>query len=84
VGRPAGHYFNDLHGGFSVTFMKINKDCLDPSDKYESDWLGGKGGAPETTVSGDGKPAVGILGRSGVKDLSAMGIVFGADAKPGG
>ena len=68
--------------GFSLTFMKIGKDRLDPADKYESDWFGGKGGMPETTVGGKGSPAIGIVGHCNDKDCTAIGIVF-APAKAG-
>ncbi len=34
--------------GFSVTFMRIDKDRLNPKEAYESDWIGGKGSNPQT------------------------------------
>ena len=41
--------------GFSVTFMKIDKDRLDPKEAYESDWIGGKNSDSQTRLGGDGK-----------------------------
>ena len=47
--------------GFSITFMKIAKDKLDPADRYESDWIGDKtGGGPPTFTGGDGKFITGM------------------------
>ena len=69
--------------GFSLTFAKIDKDRLDPADTYESDWVGGKGGVAEKTISGSGSPAIGIIGHTNGKDCSAVGLVF-APAKGGG
>ena len=69
--------------GFSVTFMKIEKDRLNPADKYESDWVGGGGTLPQATVGGDGTPAIGIVGYGSDTDCSGMGLIF-APPKAGG
>jgi hypothetical protein len=66
--------------GFSITYMKIADDKLDPTDSYESAWFGNDGRAEEKhLISGEGEPAVGILGRQGRKDLNALGLVFKKD-----
>ncbi len=69
--------------GFSVTFMKIDKDRLNPADKYESEWVGGKGGAEEATVGGDGTPAIGIVGYGDDTSCSGVGLVFAPPAAGG-
>jgi hypothetical protein len=51
--------------GFKVIFMRIDGARLNPNDSYESDWIGGKGGGPETTLGGDGRPVIGIHGNQG-------------------
>ena len=68
--------------GFSLTFMRISEDRLDPRDKYESDWVGGKGGALETTTGGNGLPAIGIVGHCNNGECTAVGLIF-APAKAG-
>lgn len=60
--------------GFKLVFMRVHDMSLDPKDKYESEWFGGRGGSPETTLGGDGKPLVGIHGRSG-DGLDAIGVL---------
>jgi S1-C subfamily serine protease len=69
--------------GFSVTFMRIDKDRLNPKDSYESDWIGGKGGGPQTRLGGDGAPVIGIVGRENSKDCTGLGLLQ-APAEPGG
>lgn len=60
--------------GLSITFMKIDGDRLDPTDSYESPWNGNSGG--ETfTLTGNGLPVVGIIGRQG-RNVTALGLLF--------
>ena len=63
-----------LVDGFKVIFMRIGKTLLDSKDSYESQWIGGHGGGEERRLGGDGKPVVGIYGKSG-DDLNALGLV---------
>jgi S1-C subfamily serine protease len=62
--------------GVSVTFMRINGDRLDPSDSYESEYVGGPGGGGPHKVGGDGSPAVGVIGRRNEKEVGGMGLVL--------
>jgi hypothetical protein len=64
--------------GFSVTFMRVKADGkLDPKDAYESEWVGNRmGGSGPTKLGGDGTPAVGVVGRAGAEQVSAIGLVF--------
>ena len=69
--------------GLSVTFMKIVDGKLDPTDKYESEWVGGKGGGPETTLGGDGVAVVGVLLKANAKEVTGLGLVYTDTNKPG-
>lgn len=60
--------------GFRVIFMRKNGDVLDPNDRYESRWVGGRGGGPEKPIGGDGKLVIGVHGRCGL-DLDAIGLI---------
>jgi hypothetical protein len=63
--------------GFSITYMKLNDDKLDPTDFYESTWYGNPGNTNDvSTITGDGALAIGIIGRQGRKDLNALGLLF--------
>ncbi len=60
--------------GFKVVFMRIRGTRLNTHDSYESDWIGGDSGGQATTLGGDGRPIVGIFGRSGA-DVDSIGLV---------
>jgi hypothetical protein len=60
--------------GFKVIFMKIAGPTLDTKDTYESEWIGGRGGGPETKLGGDGAYVIGIHGRSAT-DLDGLGLI---------
>jgi hypothetical protein len=62
--------------GLSITFMKVRDGRLDPSDKYESDWIGGYGGGGPDKLAGDGTPIIGIVGKSNNKDATGLGLLF--------
>jgi hypothetical protein len=63
--------------GFSVTFMRVAGNRLDPSDAYESEWVGNTtGGGGPKRLSGDGAPAVGLLGRQNKERVTAIGLLF--------
>lgn len=65
--------------GFSLTFMKIAGDKLDPNDSYTSDWIGYKGVGKPTTQDGGGKPVVGIIGKvtkMTSKNATGIGLIF--------
>lgn len=64
-----------LVDGFSITYMKVGKNGLDTKDTYTSEWVGGKGGMAETTLGGDGRTIVGIVGRENDRVCTSMGLV---------
>jgi hypothetical protein len=62
--------------GFMVTFMKVKGTMLDPTDIYESEWIGGTGGEVIPKIGGDGTPIVGLCGRSsGFRPVIALGLL---------
>jgi hypothetical protein len=63
--------------GFSIIYMKVDDDKLDPTDTYESAWFGNAAQEEEkNSITGDGVQAIGILGRQGSRNLNALGLVF--------
>jgi hypothetical protein len=63
--------------GFSVTFMRVNGDRLDPKDAYESNWVGNAmDRGSSKTLSGGGALVVGVIGREGREHVSAVGLVY--------
>jgi hypothetical protein len=63
--------------GFSVTFMKVKDGKLDPTDSYESEWIGGMGGGPKQKI-GDGTLVIGLIGKDRADCLSGVGLLFPA------
>jgi hypothetical protein len=57
-----------------VVFMRIDGARLDPKDRYESPWLGGKLEGQEGSLGGDGRPVIGIHGASGWA-IDRLGLV---------
>jgi len=64
----------DRVDGFRLVFMRKKDGKLDPNDKYESRWIGGRGGGGENTLGADGRPIISIIGRTG-PELQALGLV---------
>jgi hypothetical protein len=65
--------------GFSLTFMRIKPDGnLDPSDSYESEWIGAREGDELVRVTGEGTPVVGIVGKvaGAGPETTALGLLF--------
>jgi hypothetical protein len=65
--------------GFRLLFMRLKGARLDPEDSYESEWIGGRGGGPETLLGPTGSLVVGLHGTAGGQ-LHALGLVT---EKPG-
>jgi len=62
--------------GCSFMFMKVKDGKLDPSDAYESEWVGQKDTKQPTRIGGDGTPVVGIAGRGGEREVNGFGLLF--------
>ena len=61
-----------LIDGFQLTFMKLKGSALDPSDSYQSDWIGGDSGTAKR-LDGGGQPFLGLFGKSG-KEVNEFGV----------
>lgn len=48
----------------------------DPSDSYESDWIGDRRGGSETILKGGGTPVVGIVGKANDSDCVGLDSLF--------
>jgi predicted Zn finger-like uncharacterized protein len=62
--------------GLSITFMKLKGAKLDPTDSYESEWVGGMGGGAPTKLGGDGSSVVGIVGHDNGDDATGLGLLL--------
>jgi serine protease Do len=63
-----------LIDGFSLTFMKIDGDQLDPDDAYRTIWLGNQVGGSPSTLGGDGSPVVGFSVRTKTDNSQCSGF----------
>ncbi|WP_143206274.1 hypothetical protein [Singulisphaera sp. GP187] len=61
--------------GFGMVFMKIDDNHLNPSDTYNSPWLGDRNGGSPKDVESDGSIPVGLQGRAG-KEVNALGLIL--------
>jgi hypothetical protein len=60
--------------GFSIVFMRMMGDTLDPSDSYESGWFGGMGGSETTKLGGDGHRVIALIGKSNGSQCTGLGL----------
>jgi len=67
--------------GFSMTFMRVADGKLDWSEKYDSPWIGGKGGDAEEKVGGDGRLVVGLIGKTR-NEIRGLGLLYPDPSKP--
>ena len=87
VGAITGKGGPDRVEGFKVVFMRIKGATLDPTDSYESEWVGKSdakassaalaviAAGSDVLVSGDGKLIVGLHGRTNAGgELEAVGL----------
>ncbi|QJX00201.1 S1C family serine protease [Frigoriglobus tundricola] len=68
--------------GMSVTFMKLVDGKLDPTDAYESAWIGGMGGGGPAKI-GDGSLVVGVLIKGRGDTVNGVGLIYTDTNKPG-
>ena len=59
--------------GFGVVYMKVDGDRLDPTDTYNSPWIGDKQGGGPGEVMSKGQIIVGIQGRART-EINALGL----------
>lgn len=65
----------NVHGMY-VTFMRIKGTALDPSDSYNSNWVGDSKTGQEKTLHGNGAPMVGVFGNKNEHQVLALGVYF--------
>ncbi len=66
-------------GGFQIVFMKIDARTgrLDPApaNSYKSRWFGARPkGKDAKELAGDGRPVIGVYGKSGA-DADSLGLI---------
>jgi hypothetical protein len=61
--------------GFTITFMRVKGDRLDPDDSYQSDLIGRVGGS-RTVLGGEETPIIGIIGKSNQNDCTGIGLLL--------
>ena len=61
--------------GMRLLFMRVQGDRLDPSDSYQSEWFGGRGGGGETKVGADGRAILGIYGNKR-RTHASLGLIL--------
>ncbi|MBM4070115.1 MAG: trypsin-like peptidase domain-containing protein [Planctomycetes bacterium] len=64
-----------------ITYMRLKKDALDPTDSYQSDLLGGAGGAA-TMLGGNGALIVGVCGKIKGDKCQGLGLAILRDTRP--
>jgi len=62
--------------GLALTFMRIKGDKLDPSDSYESEWIGDPRPGGRTVLTGNGRHVVGIVGFQSKQNNTGIGLLF--------
>ncbi len=67
--------------GFSLIFMRIRGESLEPADAYESPHVGGQGGNPQEPVNSQGAFIVGVYGGTGAY-VDCFGFILAKKGKP--
>lgn len=62
--------------GISVTFVRVKDGKVDPTDSYESEWIGGQGGGEKTKLGLDGRRAIGIIGTVNNNECWGIGLLL--------
>ncbi len=65
----------DRLNAFKLVFMRISGARLAAPDRYESDWIGHRGGGEELTLGGDGTPVLGLFGSAG-DEIDGAGLLL--------
>ncbi len=66
--------------GMSVRFMKVVKSGLDPTDSYQSEYVGTKEQKTPQTLTGGGKAVIGITGKV-TGNNTGFGLILQAEKK---
>lgn len=65
----------DRLNAFKLIFVKVSGNRLVMSDRYESEWVGTRGGGAEIRLADDGTPVVGLYGRAG-NEVDGAGLML--------
>ena len=70
----------NVHAGllvdsFQIVFAKFKNGKFEPRDNYRSDWIGDSRGGGSKSASGEGRPIIGIHGRSNGREINALGLL---------
>ena len=60
---------------FKLVFVRLSGNRLVMSDRYESEWVGTRGGGAEMRLGDDGTPVVGLYGRAG-NEVDGVGLML--------
>jgi hypothetical protein len=71
----------NIHAGllvdsFQIVFAKFKNGKFETRDNYRSDWIGDSRGGGSKSVSGEGRPIIGIHGRSNGREINALGLLI--------
>ena len=58
-----------------MTFMRVKDGKLDPTDSYQSEWIG-TAGDRITVLEASGTPLAGIVGRYNAFECRGMGLIL--------
>jgi hypothetical protein len=70
----------NIHAGllvdsFQIVFAKFKNGKFETRDNYRSEWIGDTRGGGSKSVSGEGRPIIGIQGRSNGREINALGLL---------
>ena len=64
-----------LVDSFQIVFAKFKNGKFETRDNYRSEWLGDSRGGGAKSFSGEGRPIIGIHGRSNGREINALGLL---------
>jgi hypothetical protein len=65
----------DRLNAFKLIFVKLSGNRLVMSDRYESEWVGTRGGGTEIRLGDDGTPVIGLHGRAG-SEIDGIALIL--------
>jgi hypothetical protein len=64
-----------LLDAFQIVFAKFKNGRFETRDNYRSEWFGDSSGGSPKSASGEGRPIIGIHGRSNGRQINALGLL---------
>jgi hypothetical protein len=65
-----------LLDSFQIVFAKFKNGKFETRDTYRSEWIGVSHGGGAKSASGEGRPVIGIHGRSNGREINALGLLI--------